>query len=132
VARALEQQFAGRLTEHAAELAEHFAQSTDPEDLHKAVRYARLAAERALSVNAYGEAVRLLEGALQAQDVAEPDDAATRCDILLALCEALGPAGDPLRAAEEIAPAALELADRLQDASRAYQVCERALVSYLR
>src|SRR5204863_7698938 len=44
VARALEQQYARRPAEHASELAEHFAQSTDPDDLRKAVEYARLPA----------------------------------------------------------------------------------------
>lgn len=37
VARALESQYATRLEEHAVELAEHFAQSTDADDLKKAV-----------------------------------------------------------------------------------------------
>src|SRR5205807_2175034 len=46
VARALERQYATRLDEHACELAEHFAQSTDPEDLRKAVRYGELGAQR--------------------------------------------------------------------------------------
>ena len=103
------------LEEHAAELAEHFAQSTDAEDLSKAVRYGELAAQRALAVYAYGEAVRHLEQALQAQEVLDPDDDAKRCDLLLALGEALGPAGEPLRAAEDVAPQALELAERLDD-----------------
>jgi len=48
VARALEGQYASRLEEHAAELAEHFAQSTDAEDLEKAVRYGEIAAKRAI------------------------------------------------------------------------------------
>src|SRR5581483_6678030 len=39
VARALEAQYANRLEEHAAEMAEHFSQATDPEGLAKAVHY---------------------------------------------------------------------------------------------
>jgi len=35
VARALEAQYAGRLEEHASELAEHYSQSTDRADLAK-------------------------------------------------------------------------------------------------
>src|SRR5439155_11684211 len=50
VARTLEAQYGNRLEEHAAELAEHFSQSSDPAELAKAVRYARLAANRALAV----------------------------------------------------------------------------------
>ena len=57
VARALEAQYASRLEEHAAELAEHFSHSTDPADLAKAVHYSELAAERAMGVDAHGEAV---------------------------------------------------------------------------
>ena len=52
-----------RLDEHAAELAEHFSHSTDAADLTKAVKYGEMAAERALDVYAYGEAVRLLDQA---------------------------------------------------------------------
>jgi len=59
VARALETQYAKRLEEHAAELAEHFSHSTDPADLAKAVQYGELAAKRASDVYAYGEAARL-------------------------------------------------------------------------
>ncbi len=46
VARALEEIHAGRLPEHAAELAEHFSYSTDPSDLTKAVSYGEMAAQR--------------------------------------------------------------------------------------
>ena len=41
VAKALEQHYAGRLEEHAAELAEHFSHSSTEEDLRKAVRVRR-------------------------------------------------------------------------------------------
>src|SRR5439155_4375765 len=85
VARALEQQYSGRLEEHAAELADHFAQSSDPAELSKAVQYGRLAAQRARAVYAHGEAVRLLEQALAVQEVAGPDDRAGRCALLLEL-----------------------------------------------
>src|SRR5262249_14514108 len=68
VARALETQYGARKEEHAAELAEHFAHSTDSADLAAAVHYCELAAKRALSVYAYPEAVRLLEQALEVQE----------------------------------------------------------------
>ena len=74
VARAMEARYASRVDEHAAELAEHFAQSTDPEDLGKAVHYGELAAKRAMSVFAYAEAAGQLEAALQAQELLDPDD----------------------------------------------------------
>jgi len=61
VARALEAQYAARLEEHAEELAEHFVHSSDAADLAKAVHHGELAAQRAISVHAYGEAARPLE-----------------------------------------------------------------------
>src|SRR5207244_1003719 len=71
VARVLETQYAARLQEHATELAEHFAHSTDAEDLRKAVAYGKVAAQRAVEVNAYGEAVQHLERARGVQEVRE-------------------------------------------------------------
>jgi len=74
VGRALEDVYARRREDHAAELAEHFAQSTEHDDLVKALEYSEMAAERASSVYAYGEAVRLLEQALKVQEVLDPED----------------------------------------------------------
>ena len=39
VGKALEETYGRRPEEHAAELAEHFSQSTEPSDLAKALRY---------------------------------------------------------------------------------------------
>jgi tetratricopeptide (TPR) repeat protein len=126
VARALEEVHGRRLDEHAAELAEHFAHSSDTEDLKKAVAYGELAVQRAMSVYAYGEAVRHLEGALKAQEVLNPDDRVRRCDLLLALGEALLPAGEAQRALDTTAPQALELAEAIGDNSRASRACHVA------
>ena len=123
VGRALEEAYGSRLAEHAAEMAEHFGQSTEAEDLTKAIEYGEMAAERAMSVFAYGEAVRLLEQALEVQEVLDPDDRAKRCDLLLALGEAAMRAGDPLRAAEALVPEAFDLAETLGDNSRASAAC---------
>jgi hypothetical protein len=131
IGAALERQYAARLEEHAAELAEHFAQSTDPDDLAKAVHYGELAARRALSVYAYGETVRHLEQALGVQEVLDPDDAAKRCELLLALGEALIPAGESQRAADEVAPEVLELAERLGARQLAFRACSLAFVGML-
>ncbi len=125
--RALEARYAPRLEEHASELADHFAQSTDSADLAKAVEYGRLAAQRATTVHAYSEAARLLESTIEVQEVLDPDDRTTRFDLLLTLGENLGPAGEPLRAAEEIAPRAMQLAEAMADRERASQVCELAV-----
>jgi predicted ATPase len=94
VARALETQYANRLEEHAAELAEHFSHSTDPADLKKAVEYGEMAAKRASDVYAYGEAVRLLDQTIKVQKVLNPDVNEKVYDLLIDLCEALYYAGD--------------------------------------
>ena len=110
VARALESQYGSRRVEHAAELSEHFAQSTDASDLALAIEYGELAAERAMSVFAYAEAAAHLE----------------RCDLLLALGGALLPT-EPLTATEKIAPEALELAENLNDERLAFRTSDLAL-----
>jgi hypothetical protein len=132
VARALESQYATRLEEHAAELAEHYAQSTDAADLRNAVHYGELAAQRAVAVYAYGEAVRLLEQALEVQQVLDPSDTTKRCDLLLALSAALMPAGEPQRVYESVAQEALGLAEPLRDRARAERACLLALEALYR
>ena len=126
VARALENLYASRAKEHAAELAEHFAQSIDPSDLAKAVHYGETAAERAMTVFAFGEAARLLERALEAQAVLDPEDLAKRCDLLVAYAEPLMRVGEAQRADEIVLEEAFGLAETLQDHSRAVNACEQA------
>ena len=132
VDQALEEVYSARLEDHAAEMAEHFAHSSDEAGLGKALRYGEMAAERAMSVYAYGEAVRLLEQGLQVQEVLDPDAKAKRCDLLLALADALGPAGDPLRVMEQVAPEAFALAEALNDGARASNSCFAAIQGFQR
>jgi len=127
VARALEAVYARRLEEHAAELAEHFAQSTEREDMDKALHYSGLAAERATVVYAYGEAVRHLEQSLRVLEVLDPDDQIRRCDLLLALGEMLQAVGDPRRAEREAATEALACATAAGDEARALHACQLAI-----
>jgi tetratricopeptide (TPR) repeat protein len=130
VARALEEIYAGRLEEHAAELAEHFSHSSDNADLEKAVSYGEMAAKRAIDVYAYGEAVRLLEQALKVQEILDPEDKAKRCDLLLELCDTLLLAGEVVRIVEVEAPAALLLAENMGDENRASHVCFMAIFAH--
>jgi tetratricopeptide (TPR) repeat protein len=133
VARALETLYAKRLEEHAAELAEHFSHSTDPADLAKAVSYGEMAAKRATEVYAYGEAVRLLDQAIKVQEILDPEDKAKRCDLLLALGDALILAGEHERVVNTEAPQALSLAEAIADNTRASRACilaMRGLVVY--
>jgi DNA-binding CsgD family transcriptional regulator len=127
VARALEDVYARRLDEHAAELAEHYEFSSDTSDLMKAVHYGELAARRASEVFAYGEATRLVDRALIVLDLAEPDDRAKRCDLLLLVAEVLFFSGQHERVITQLAPEALVLADDLGDRSRAFRACRLAL-----
>ena len=127
VGQALEEVYSERPEEHAAELAEHFTQSTDREDLTKALTYSEMAVERAMGVYAYGEAAGHLDRCLQVQEVIDPDDRAKRCDLLLALGGALMPAGEPLRVMELVAPEAFALAEAIADRGRASRACRIAL-----
>jgi predicted ATPase len=127
VAKALEEVYETRLEEHAAELAEHFSHSSDGADLKKAVSYGEIAARRAISVYAYGEAVRLLEQALKVQEVLDPEDNEKRCDLLLSLSRALLLADQARHALDIELPAALSLAEAISDTTRAARVCILAM-----
>ena len=127
VGRALEGVHESRPEEHAAEMAEHFAHSSDTTGLQKALAYSEMAAGRSMAVYAYGEAARLLEQALQVQEVLAPDDRAKRCDLLLALGDALMPAGEPKRVYDTVLPEALALAEAIDDRVRLSHTCLMAL-----
>jgi len=129
VARSLETQYAKRLEGHAAELAEHFSQSTNPADLKKAIAYGEMAAKRASDVYAFGEAARLLEQVLKVQEVLDPEDKGKRCDLLLALGDILRDAGQPWRALDVALPEAFSLAEAIGDKRRAACACFWALVA---
>jgi DNA-binding CsgD family transcriptional regulator/tetratricopeptide (TPR) repeat protein len=127
VARALEEVHGRRLDEHAAELAEHYAFSSDTLDLAKAVHYGELAARRSAEVFAYGEAARQLERALAVQDLVDPEGTAKRCDLLLAMGEALLPTGETERVTAEIGPETFALAQALDDRGREFRACHLEL-----
>ncbi|HEY33077.1 MAG TPA: protein kinase [Dehalococcoidia bacterium] len=131
VARVLEEVYATRLEEHAVELAEHFSYSSDAADLAKAVSYGEMAAQRARSVYAYAEAVRLLAQALKIQEIVDPEDKGKRCDLLEVLASALNIAGEPRRALDVELPAAFSLAEDIGDRKRALQVCRRAMAALI-
>jgi tetratricopeptide (TPR) repeat protein len=131
VARALEGVYKSRLGEHAAELAEHFSHSSDSADLKKAVSYGEMAAQRAMDVYAYGEAVRLLDQALKVQEILDPEDKMKRCDLLLDLCDALLLAVETKLILDAAAPEAFALAEAIGDGSRAVRVCVVALIAII-
>jgi class 3 adenylate cyclase len=126
VAKALETHYAGRVEEHATELAEHFSHSSSEEDLYKAVKYGRMAAERAASVFAFGEASRLLEQAIQVQEIFAPNDADEMYDLFMALGRAWLSNGEPQRVLADCCPRALELADKIGGGAKSAWVGELA------
>jgi tetratricopeptide (TPR) repeat protein len=123
VAQALEEVHKNRLEEHAAELADHFSHSSDSADLEKSISYGQMAAKRASAVYAFGEAVRLLEQALEVQQILDPEDKAKRCDLLLELGRARFYGHDYQHILEVEAPMALSLAEELGDSERACGAC---------
>jgi DNA-binding NarL/FixJ family response regulator len=126
-ARVLAQLYSGYVEDHAAEIAEHYAHSSDRSDLAHAVAYWEQAARQASQVYAHGDAVRCLERAVEVQEIGDPGDVAKRCDLLLALGAALTLSSVPRRTLEFAAPEALTLAEHLHDAGRAFAAAMLAL-----
>jgi class 3 adenylate cyclase len=126
VAKALEAHYAGRIEEHAAELADHFAHSSSEEDLRKAIQYGELAATRSEAVYAYGEAARHLRQALEVQEVLGPADSEGQLALMTRLCGALLSAGETERMLSDVAPRAFEVAESLGGGERAARIAESA------
>ena len=91
VGEALEAAYARDVEPHLAELTEHFAAAAPVGTEDKALDYARRAGDRAAAQLAYEEASRLYEVALR---FAGDDEG--RCELLLALGDVRGRAGETL------------------------------------
>jgi len=128
-AEAIERVHARRLAPHAGALALHYRLAGTAADPSKGLTYLQQAAEAALAVFAWEEAAAHLQAAL---GLVDPGDAAIRCDLLLALGNALSNAGAPRRAADEVAPEALRAAEAAADGVRASKVCQLALEGLFR
>jgi DNA-binding SARP family transcriptional activator len=94
VGEGLEALYASDLDAHLAELAHHFFEAAAGGDGQQAVAYAGRAGDRAIDLLAYEEAVRLYEMALEALGPPSAATARRRCELLLALANAKGRAGD--------------------------------------
>jgi tetratricopeptide (TPR) repeat protein len=79
---------------HLAEIAHHFLEAAAAGDVDRAVSYSRRAAQRAVELLAYEEAVRLSERALQALELTERPDEHVRCELLLVLGDAQARTGN--------------------------------------
>lgn len=98
---AVEDVFRGDLGAHLADIAHHLARAGQDGDIDAAIAYSARAAEQALRVRGYEDAVRLTDQALRLLDVgrvAGRGDAARRCPLLLAHADALQAAGHRARA----------------------------------
>jgi DNA-binding CsgD family transcriptional regulator len=133
VGEALERHYA-QIEDRVSELAHHFVRAAPSGGVTKALLYARRAGNHALRQHAYDEAARWYEHALAVMSHMTPDDEATRCDLLLAQGRALLSAGHPRRVMDDLAPAALALAEALGEAGRARAewACELALDGMVR
>jgi class 3 adenylate cyclase/tetratricopeptide (TPR) repeat protein len=88
VAEALERLYGANVEPHLGELAHHFYQAAPGGDVDKAAGYAKRAGDRAQALLAYEEAIAHYERAAEF----EADDRG-RCELLLALADALARAG---------------------------------------
>jgi DNA-binding CsgD family transcriptional regulator len=127
VARALEHVYSRRPDEHAAELAEHYAFSSDAAELGKAVAFGEVAARHATSVYAYGEAQQHLQRTLQIQELLDPNDRSRRSDLLLSLGEAMLPTDRCASIAETVSARVLADAEATNDTERVARAALLAL-----
>jgi DNA-binding SARP family transcriptional activator/tetratricopeptide (TPR) repeat protein len=103
---ALETVYAHDPEPHLAELAYHFFEAAPGGDIEKAVFYARRAGGRALVLLAYEEGARFYELALQALELEQSAKPLERCDLLLALGDALAKSGSTPEAKRTLLAAA--------------------------
>ena len=113
VAVALE---AAPLPVHPAELAHHYFQAREVGGAAKAVVYSLQAAEARQATHAYEDAAAHYQRALAALEIVNRDDAAARCDVLLALGAARWQASEPDPRSTFVE--AVELARRLASPDR--------------
>lgn len=106
VAVTLEALFADRLEEYAGQLAYHYCEAMQEDEVDKAMAYAMRAGERSMALPAYTEAIRFYHMALLALQRQASVDEAQHSTLLLALGEAQRKASDLLPALETFRQAA--------------------------
>ena len=132
VAKALEQHYASRVEDHAAELAEHYAHSSSEEDLRSGGRIWRSGRRQG------GIGVRVRRGVRgcwsrrsKCQEIVEPNDAETLYRLMMTLSACLLAAGDAERVINETAKRGLELAEKLGGGKRACDLAEVAAMAFV-
>jgi RecA/RadA recombinase len=101
---------------HPAELAHHYFQAREVGGAAKAIVYSLEAAKASQAAHAYEDAAAHYERALAALEIVNRDDAAARCDVLLALGAARWQASEPDPRSTFVE--AIELARRLASPGR--------------
>jgi tetratricopeptide (TPR) repeat protein len=91
---------------HLGDLAYHALRSARPRDAERASAYARGAGDYAMQLLAYEEAAAHFHEALHALELSPESNADERCELLLALGEALAKGGEAGEAAEAFRAAA--------------------------
>jgi DNA-binding CsgD family transcriptional regulator len=118
--------------DNLAALAGHYRLARNAADSQKTVRYCQLAAEAASAVYAWHEAALHYQGALEALTFGRGADPLQRCDLLLDLARVLMTAGEPFRAAEEVAEEAFALAESSRDTKRASLAAQVGIEGWVR
>jgi tetratricopeptide (TPR) repeat protein len=121
----LEDLYGGDAEPHLAELAYHFFEAAPGGDVDKAIEYSRRAGDRAAALYGFEDAVRLYRMSLEALEFKEPADDHARCDLLLAVGDALARAGEHAAAKATFLEAAgiakrVRLPERLAHAAIGY------------
>jgi DNA-binding CsgD family transcriptional regulator len=128
-AQAIETLYSDALESHFAELAGHYRAAGAAANPDATLDYSERAAEASGAVYAWEEAVSHYQWALQALETSGRQDDSRHCDLLLGLGEALVAAGQRNRVLNDVAPAALALAQKLGDKARAFTACRIAIDS---
>ena len=123
-AQVLEALYSDDLESHLSELAHHFFEGAIGRAVDIAIGYARRAGDKAVSLLAYEEAVRMYRMALQGLTLSKGDPT-ERCELLLSLGDAQVLAGDQAGSKQTFLQAAdlarsLGLRDRLARAALGY------------
>ena len=106
IAQAIESACGGEVEAHLPQLAYHFIEAAPGGDVDKAIDYATRAGERSIRLLAYEEAVSHYERALEVLDLTLPEEDGRRCELLLALADALWSTGEATTARETFLRAA--------------------------
>jgi DNA-binding CsgD family transcriptional regulator len=128
-AQAIETVYGGALESHFAELAGHYRLAGSATNPDATLDYSERAAEASAAVYAWEEAISHYQWALQALETSGRQEDSRRCDLLLGLGEGLVAAGEQDRVLNDVAPAALAVAQRLGDQVRAFTACRIAIDS---